>query len=71
MENTVEKTYTEKELKDRLNEQKEIMDYEISKMKEKFSKEMQTVRETYNGAINTLQDENAFYKNIIKSILHI
>lgn len=71
MENAVEKTYTEKELKDRLNEQKEKMDYEVCKIKEEFSKEIQTTRETYNGAINTLQDENKFYKNIIKSILHI
>lgn len=71
MENTVEKMYTEKELKDRLNERQERIDYEINKMKEEFEKKLRTQEETYRGVINTLQEENTFYKNIIKSVLHI
>lgn len=74
-EEIIEDLYTEYEVQARISEvkamQKEEVDYSMSKMKEEFEKQLRTQEETYRGAINTLQDENAFYKNIIKSILHI
>lgn len=67
--------YSEEEvktiIKQNMDNQKERMDYEINKMKEEFEKELRIKQETYNGIINTLQDDLNFYKNIIKSVLHI
>lgn len=67
--------YTEYEVQAKINEakemQKEEIDYSVSKMREEFEKKLRTQEDTYRGAINTLQDDLDFYKNIIKSVLHI
>lgn len=70
-----EKRYTPKELEEYIkiekDKQREEFDYTVSKIKEEYEKKIYTIQDTYNGGINTLREENTFYKNIIKSILHI
>lgn len=56
--------YTGEEVADKINYMEKIL-------REEYDKKELTIRETLNGAINQLQEENTFYKNIIKSILHI
>ena len=67
--------YTEYEVQAKINEakamQKEEMDYSVSKTREEFEKELQTMDIKYNEIVKTLQNENKFYKEIIKSVLHI
>ena len=70
-----EKRYTPRELEEYIkmekDAQKEEFNCNISRMKEECDKKIAEINETYFETIKDLKTENEFYKNIIKSILHI
>lgn len=67
--------YTERELQDRLNclkaTHKEEMEKLTKELKQKALQERLSLKASLDNLISTLQKENKFYENIIKSVLHI
>lgn len=70
-----EKRYTPRELEEYIKMEKEAQreefDCNLSTIREEYDKKIAEINETYFETIKDLKTENEFYKNIIKSILHI
>lgn len=65
----------EKELREEINKEKNKLvdefDCETNRIKEDYEKKIRQQRIGFNEEIDRLEEEKQFYKNIIKSILHI
>lgn len=70
-----EKRYTPRELEEYIkmekDAQREEFDCNLSRMREEYDKKIAEINQKYFETIKDLNTEKEFYKNIIKSILHI